>query len=283
MSDFAEDTDGRNKDQANSSSGEETHAPGAEEAREHVDEPLQFTRGGRMKTVIGICLDESSSMSGARDATIQAFNRFLSEQAAITTDDAYVTLCKFNSFAGTPSPLVPVAHQPHLTTTTYQPNGMTALYDALAHVVGHVEREAADADRVVIVVITDGQENASREMTKDAVRAMVQAKEATGTWTFVYLSASLEAFGDGAAAGIQPGNMAAVSLVTPSEVSMAYGQLSNSLGNYRSSTLTKSSTMSGSASGADWTPQGSFLRPNEVVLTATERKALSDALKKAGS
>lgn len=78
----------------------------------------------------------------------------------------------------------------------YMPRGMTALNDAVADAIAQMdERLTGDRsdERVLIVVLTDGQENSSREYGgpggTSRLAALVKAKEETGRWTFVYLGA----------------------------------------------------------------------------------------------
>lgn len=217
------------------------------------EQPLQFTRPGparrRMKTVIGVCLDESSSMYSARQQTIDAFNRFLVSQFDETADECELTLFKFNSVVSRVSRLTPIRHVPHLTMNTYVPGGSTALYDAVAHTIAEIERDGSDADRVVIVVITDGEENASVETTHETMLSMIAAREKTGKWTFVYLSASPQAFTDGAALGISKGNTVAFNTVN---VAYAAQNLGGAMRSLRRSVEPQTMCFTGSVDGADW-------------------------------
>jgi hypothetical protein len=58
------------------------------------------------------------------------------------------------------------------------------------------------------VILTDGEENASREFTPQQIRDLIRSREATGTWTFVYLAANQDAWAVGGQLGIDPGNTA---------------------------------------------------------------------------
>lgn len=63
--------------------------------------------------------------------------------------------------------------------------------------------EAVRLARVVLVIITDGQENASREFRKDQIGKMIAEKQAKLDWQFVFLSADLNAINDAIAVGVQ--------------------------------------------------------------------------------
>lgn len=185
-----------------------TGIPTAEEER------LIFARMGgarRLRTVIGACLDESGSMGGKdiegadkREAAIRTFNDYLAEQQTVTADDGFMAVVKFNTSARVVQQTAPIQHIRPLTEQTYFPNGGTALFDAIAHVVAEMEK--TPADRYVVVILTDGEENSSRETTIEQVRELIATKEATQTWTFTYLSADIDAFTHAQSLGIAVGN-----------------------------------------------------------------------------
>jgi hypothetical protein len=76
----------------------------------------------------------------------------------------------------------------------YRPNGNTALLDAIGITIQSVEQQMkSPEDSAVIIILTDGYENASRIFTLQQIRAMISSKEATGRWTFSYLGATLDA------------------------------------------------------------------------------------------
>jgi uncharacterized protein YegL len=89
------------------------------------------------------------------------------------------------------------------------PRGSTALNDAIGLAVTTLGERFADMPEderpatVVVVIVTDGQENASQEWTTDRVRALVTQQTDEYGWTFLYLAANVDAFATGAAFGIQ--------------------------------------------------------------------------------
>jgi hypothetical protein len=97
---------------------------------------------------------------------------------------------------------VPITEMVTLTSATFVPRGGTPLLDAtgriIARAAAHAAAVAASGDRsedVTIVTVTDGEENQSRELALDQIRAMIAAKQALG-WTFAFLSAGLHAYGE---------------------------------------------------------------------------------------
>ncbi len=165
-------------------------------------------------THLTVILDRSGSMESIRDDTIGGFNAFLHEQQAqagkatltlvqFDTQDAYEVVHHFQS----------IDQVPDLTSATFVPRSGTPLLDALGRGINDLEAqlqaipEAVRPARVVVVVITDGQENSSREFGPGDIQAMIQRKQKRDDWQFVFLSADLGAIEDAIAGGM---NAAAV-------------------------------------------------------------------------
>jgi hypothetical protein len=83
---------------------------------------------------------------------------------------------------------------PQLDKHNYTPAGNTALFDAIAETVRVAQNHQLEGERVLCLIITDGQENASRETTAEQVTSLIKALEARGDWTFVYLGVSPDQF-----------------------------------------------------------------------------------------
>lgn len=93
---------------------------------------------------------------------------------------------------------------PELTRDNYRARGMTALIDAVGKTVAEFDAKTptlADGDRVLVVVQTDGQENASREFRTEQVAELIKAREATGKWSFVFLGAGPDAWAQASGMG----------------------------------------------------------------------------------
>ena len=95
----------------------------------------------------------------------------------------------------------------------FVPRGTTPLLDAVGRTLLATELwlaqqpVASRAEQTIFVVITDGQENASREFNLARVRELIQSKEALG-WQIVFLSADLGAFNEAGELGIAEGKRA---------------------------------------------------------------------------
>lgn len=168
---------------------------------------------GRPHTFLSIVIDESTSMDPTADVTRKAFNDFIAQQRAessISKDEVFVTLTKFSwakavrtVFSG-----VPLKDVPPLTAANYAPDGDTALYDGIWKGISAIERVVGAHARVLMLVITDGEENCSREITDIAqIRQQVEEREARGNWTFIFLSAGSNPYANAASMGFQQGNV----------------------------------------------------------------------------
>lgn len=162
-----------------------------------VQEDAPFTGD----TYIGVVLDESGSMAPLQSDTIGGFNTFLAEQKAALPTGKF-TLVKFNTQRTVVHDNTPTKDVPLLTPETYTPGGMTALNDAVAAVIYRIAQQLTPADRALVLIQTDGEENSSREYTTEQVKALVEAKQATDQWTFVFLGAGIDAFASGSRYGV---------------------------------------------------------------------------------
>lgn len=152
--------------------------------------PTRETRAA-IPTHVCLLIDESGSMRGIREKTIDSVNDYLMTLKK-AKGEFYVTLATFNS-TGTRVRYADIALEATalLTSIDYVPNYDTPLYDAMGDTLHTMERSIRrNGAAVVFVLITDGQENASRRFTPQMIYAMRAEKEAAG-WTFVYLGADM--------------------------------------------------------------------------------------------
>lgn len=164
-------------------------------------------------THVALLLDRSGSMAPLVSDVIGGVNQFLTEQRA-QGNDVRVSIVQFDS--NDPQEVKvwgsPISDVRSLTAADFQPRGGTPLLDATGLLIGRVKVDAqarvaaglAEED-IVFVTVTDGEENQSREFTLAQVKALVDAQTAAG-WTFVFLSAGLNAYADAAAMGYDASN-----------------------------------------------------------------------------
>ena len=191
-------------------------------------------------THISVILDRTGSMDMIRDDTIGGFNAFLGEQKA-EPGTATLTLVQFDS--QDPYEVIhrfkKIEEIPELTRETYVPRAMTPLLDALGRGINDLEEslskleEAECPSKIIMAVVTDGQENASVEFTKDQVEKMIKEKTDDSSWEFVFLSADLEAIGQAMDYGIAGSK--ALLFMKKGGSAGAWAALSRSASAYRSS------------------------------------------------
>ena len=191
------------------------------------------------KTHISVILDRTGSMESIRDDVIGGFNAFLKEQKE-GKDKTTLTLVQFD----TQNPyeiihwLKPISEVTELNKSTYVPRAATPLLDALGRGINDLEKCIDDLKKsdkpgkVVVVVITDGQENSSVEFKKDQIVKMIKERQEKDNWQFVFLSADLEAIKDAGAMGIRA--RASMSFDKDNKgVSDAFASLSKRIMDYR--------------------------------------------------
>ena len=159
------------------------------------------------KTLIAALLDRSGSMKAITDDMRGGFDSFIAKEAG-QPGETQVTLAQFDDRYEVVYSDRPIATVPPLTL---QPRGMTALLDAIGRFVTDVGAglAALPADErpgaITVLVMTDGHENASKEWTAEAVRALIAQQETVYGWDFVFLGANMDAVEVGANLGFAPG------------------------------------------------------------------------------
>ena len=160
--------------------------------------------GGKQRVLVNVILDKSGSMSTKVQDVVGGFNLYLDELAKEPTVEYGFSLTLFDTVVEMKYKAVPLAKVAKLDDTTYRPSGNTALLDAIGNTVQTVSTNGFD--KTVTVIMTDGEENSSREWTIQGVRELLLSKEAAGNWTFVFLGANLDAFTQGSSLGVPIAN-----------------------------------------------------------------------------
>lgn len=150
---------------------------------------------------IAVLLDKSGSMEPITTDTIGGFNSWLKELQDATGDAAALTLTMFDTQSRVLYENAPLSTVKQLTEASYQPSGNTALNDALGETLVSMKKQAKKGDRVLFLIITDGQENSSRHFTKAALREDIGALAKKG-WEFQYIGANVDSFAESQAYGM---------------------------------------------------------------------------------
>lgn len=144
-----------------------------------------------------LIIDESGSMDGIRTDILGSVNSFIRDQKEIKSDNSKITFIKFNSQVSHVYEKKLLSETPELTLNDYKPQHNTALYDA----VGYGLTKYSDEKNVCVIIVTDGQENASKNFTKENMIKLIKKQKQNG-WNFVYLSADLSQMEQGENIGI---------------------------------------------------------------------------------
>ena len=140
-----------------------------------------------------IIIDESGSMQSIKKQAIDSVNETIqtirSAQTKYEDQEHYVSLITFNDDVKTVYDCVPVSEVKELTSENYHPDCCTALYDAMGLSVNALRKKVAEIDKVLVTVVTDGYENASKEYSGKAIKALVDELKANG-WVFAYIGAN---------------------------------------------------------------------------------------------
>lgn len=188
-------------------------------------------------THITVILDRSGSMESIRDDTVGGFNAFLKAQQELP-GTATLTLVQFDSTD--PYEVIhhfrPLAEVAPISRETFVPRGSTPLLDAIGRGINDLEAQLAKlAERpakAFFVIITDGQENASREFNRARIEEMIRTKQATSQWQFVFLSADLAAVTEAKSLGV-PSPSAMAFDRSAAGASRAFDALSRTVGSVR--------------------------------------------------
>ena len=185
-------------------------------------------------TEIACIIDMSGSMTPIRNDAIGGFNTFLQDQQRLP-DKANMTTVLFDDQYILLNDGVDVQKVKPLNSKTYVPRGSTALYDAIGRTINAIDARVSGKkdQKAIVAILTDGQENASREFHKAKIMDLIKDREKAG-WMFIYLSASASAFADASAIGISSANTMPFSHDSRG-TNKAYCSMSYSASNYRSS------------------------------------------------
>lgn len=198
-------------------------------------------------------LDRSGSMQSIREDTVGGFDAFIAEQRS-HPGECRVTLAQFDDRYDVVYTDQPIQDVPSLDL---QPRGMTALLDAIGRLVSDAGVRLAslpESERpgtVIVGIMTDGLENASKEWTHQAVKTLIEQQSQAYSWEFLYLGADQDAIEVGTALGV------------PATRSMTYSRASSR------AAMASTSAMVGRVRAA----RASGAETADIGYTAQEREA----------
>ena len=160
---------------------------------------------------ISLVLDRSGSMEAVRADTIGGFNAFLTDQKNAGVGTATVTLAQFDDIYETVYLAIPLGDAPLLSAQTFVPRGSTALLDAIGKTIDETGTrlaalpEAQRPDKVIFVILTDGEENASLHFTMPQIADKIRHQRENYQWEFVFLGANQDAIATASQIGVPQG------------------------------------------------------------------------------
>jgi uncharacterized protein YegL len=183
-------------------------------------------------TDLTMVLDRSGSMQSIKNDTVGGFDAFLSEQRRLP-GRCTVSLVQFDNeyeevYTG--------RDITNVAGLTLVPRGSTAMLDAIGRAVNATGARLAALPEdqrpatVIVGIMTDGLENASREFTYPTVKALIEQQEQVYGWTFMYMGANQDAIEVGASLGVARDR--ALTYAGP-KVAAAMGAYSASVGTLR--------------------------------------------------
>jgi uncharacterized protein YegL len=160
-------------------------------------------------TELVFILDKSGSMGGLESDTIGGCNAMLDRQKTIE-GDCRVTTVLFDNDHELLHDRADIRAVSPLTDKEYQVGGSTSLLDAIGSAIdkiGNALKHTADdyrPEKVMFVIVTDGEENSSREYTFDRLRSLIERQKSRYGWEFVFLGANIDAARTAGRFGIAP-------------------------------------------------------------------------------
>ena len=159
-------------------------------------------------TEIVFILDRSGSMSGLEEETIGGYNSLIKKQRDLPGEAVVPTVLFDNQYEVLHDRINIKAVKP-VTAEEYYVRGNTALLDAMGKTInkiGNAQKQTAPkyrADKVIVVITTDGMENSSREYSLKKVKSMVEHQQNKYGWEFLFLGANMDAISTAGQMGIR--------------------------------------------------------------------------------
>ena len=149
-------------------------------------------------TELVFILDKSGSMGGLESDTIGGYNSMLDKQKAVE-GECHITTVLFDNNYELLHDRIDIKAVSPITEKEYAVGGSTALLDAIGrtiHKIGNAQKHTADdyrAEKVMFIIITDGEENSSREYSAEKVKEQIERQKTKYGWEFVFLGANIDA------------------------------------------------------------------------------------------
>ena len=164
-----------------------------------------------------LILDRSGSMSSCWTSTINGLNEQLGTirdlENKYPEQRYFISLVVFDAEIDTILDDKPVSEIKDFDGTEFPPRGMTALHDAMGISITNLKTKLAKKDKnsdsistALVVVMTDGDENHSKEHTSESVKKLIDELDSNSAWTFSFMGANQDAILTASSFGIGVGN-----------------------------------------------------------------------------
>lgn len=168
------------------------------------------------KTIYHFVIDQSGSMSGSEGQTIEGFNSQLKTVQQLKSENPeneyIISVSYFEDEVTNIVKFEAIEQIQMLSRENYKPGGLTALYDGIGQSIDEIRKKydfeiKQDLASVVMVILTDGGENASKLYKQFQIAEMIKELDKTGKWTFSFLGADLDASQASGSLNIHPENI----------------------------------------------------------------------------
>jgi len=189
------------------------------------------------KTDIIFILDRSGSMGSIKSSTIEGFNKFITDQKKVK-GEAVMSLYQFDDKFDVIYENKDIKNTPLLNDETFVPRGMTSLYDAIGKTINNTgerlrkTKESERPDKVIFVILTDGQENNSTDYNENKINEMIKHQTEKYNWQFIFLGANQDAVLSARKIGINLDN-ALTFKASAKGLSATYDSISSNIASYR--------------------------------------------------
>lgn len=218
-------------------------------------------------THITYVLDRSGSMSTVQKDVAGGLTSYIAEQkilpgkctfSLVQFDDQYNVEYWFKDIK-------------EVETIDFVPRGWTAMLDAIGKAINSTGEalalmpEADRPDKVLMIIHTDGEENASKEFRRSQINDLIKHQETKYNWKFVFVGTNIDVVATGGDIGVSRGSTKAYDN-TSRGINVMYSSLSNATAKARSH-----------IDLAGW--QGSFFADDQTVATGTIAVTADDVAK----
>ena len=180
-----------------------------------IEKSIKIKKAGNNGTLISFILDESGSMASCYNETVAGYNEYIKGQRN-QEGKCFVSLTKFEG--GKTTNLyenLDINEVPDLGRNNYNPAGGTNLLDAIGSTILNVDSKLKtmkkkDRPSVLIIIMTDGEENCSRKFNNNQIKELIKSCEKSN-YTFMFLGANIDSFAVASSYGLSAGSTASYS------------------------------------------------------------------------